>query len=34
VQEYDQIVSQIGSNDAALLLIYRGGGSLYLTIKP
>ncbi len=33
-QDYDQAVGKIGEKDAVLLLIYRGGGSLYLTIKP
>jgi serine protease Do len=32
-QEYEQVVSQIGDKEAVLLLIYRGGGSIYLTIK-
>ena len=34
VQDYEQVVSQIGDKDVVLLLIYRGGGSIYLTIKP
>jgi len=34
VQDYDQVVSKIGEKDAVLLLIYRGGGSIYLTIRP
>lgn len=33
-QDYDQVVSKIGEKDAVLLLIYRGGGSIYLTIRP
>jgi serine protease Do len=33
-QEYEQIVSKIGEKDTVLLLIYRDGGSVYLTIKP
>jgi S1-C subfamily serine protease len=33
-QDYDQIVSKIGKNDTVLLLIFREGGSIYLTIKP
>ena len=33
-QDYDQAVGKIGDKDAVLLLIYREGGSLYLTIKP
>jgi len=32
-QEYEQVVFQIGDKEAVLLLIYRGGGSIYLTIK-
>jgi serine protease Do len=34
VQDYDQAVSRIGENDTVLLLIYRDGGSVYLTLKP
>ncbi len=34
VQNYDHVVSQIGEKDSVLLLVYRGGGSLYFTIKP
>ncbi len=34
VQDYDQAVSKIGENDNVLLLIYRDGGSVYLTLKP
>ncbi len=34
VQNYDQVVSKIGEKDSVLLLVYRGGGSLYFTIKP
>ncbi len=33
-QDYDQAVSKIGENDTVLLLIYRNGGSVYLTMKP
>jgi serine protease Do len=33
-EEYDKAVSKIGENDTVLLLIYRDGGSVYLTIKP
>lgn len=33
-EDYDRVVSKIGENDAVLLLIYRDGGSVYLTIKP
>ncbi len=34
VQEYDQIVSKIGERDNVLLLLYREGGTIYLTIRP
>jgi len=34
VQDYDQIVSKIGDTEPVLLLIYRDGGSAYLTIRP
>jgi serine protease Do len=33
-QEFEQVVSKIGPHDTVLLLIYREGGSVYLTIKP
>jgi len=33
-EEYDQAVSKLGEKDIVLLLIYRDGGSVYLTIKP
>ncbi len=33
-QEYENIVSKIGERDTVLLLISRGGGSVYLTIQP
>jgi serine protease Do len=33
-QDYEQIVSKIKEKDGVLLLIYRRGGSIYLTIKP
>jgi serine protease Do len=33
-QDYEQAVSKIKEKDAVLLLIYREGGSIYLTIKP
>ena len=32
--EYDQIASKIGEKDNVLLLIYRDGGSIYVTIRP
>ena len=34
VQDYDQAASRIGAKDTVLLLIYREGGSVYLTIQP
>jgi serine protease Do len=34
VQDYDQAASRIGAKDTVLLLIYRDGGSVYLTIQP
>jgi len=33
-QDYDKAVSKLGENDPILLLIYRDGGSVYLTIRP
>jgi serine protease Do len=33
-QEYEDIVSKIGKQDTVLLLIFRDGGSAYLTIQP
>ncbi len=33
-KEYEEIVSKIGRHDTVLLLIYRDGGSVYLTIQP
>jgi len=33
-KEYEEIVSKIGKHDTVLLLIYRDGGSVYLTIQP
>ena len=32
--EFDRIASSLESKDTVLLLIYRGGGYLYLTIRP
>jgi serine protease Do len=32
-QEYENIVSKIGKHDTVILLIYRNGGSVYLTIQ-
>jgi len=34
VQDYEKVVSKIGEKDGVLLLIYRQGGSIYITIKP
>lgn len=33
VHAFDQIVSKIGKEDSVLMLIYRNGGSIYLTIQ-
>jgi serine protease Do len=33
-QEYEQAVSKIGDKDGVLLLVFRQGGSMYITIKP
>ncbi len=33
-QDYEEAVSKIGEKDAILLLIYRNGGSVYMTITP
>jgi len=33
-QDYDQAVTKVGEKDGMLLLIYRQGGSVYITIKP
>ena len=32
-QEYERLVSKIGKHDTVLLLVYRDGGSVYLTIQ-
>ncbi len=32
--DYDQIASKIGESDSVLLLIYREGGTLYITLRP
>jgi serine protease Do len=34
MQDYDQAVAKIKEKDGVLLLIYRQGGSVYITIKP
>jgi S1-C subfamily serine protease len=32
--DYDQAASKIGEKDSVLLLIYRDGASIYISIKP
>jgi len=34
IRDYEQIVSKIGEKDSALLLIYRDGASIYISMKP
>jgi serine protease Do len=34
ISDYEQIASKIGEKDSVLLLIYREGTSIYITIKP
>jgi serine protease Do len=34
IGDYEQTVSKIGEKDSVLLLIYREGASIYITIKP
>jgi hypothetical protein len=34
ISDYEQTVSKIGEKDSVLLLIYREGASIYITIKP
>ena len=34
IKEYEAIVSMLDTKDSGLLLIYRAGGYIYLTIKP
>ena len=34
LSDYDQLVSKIGEKDPVLLLIYREGGTIYITIRP
>ena len=34
LSDYDQLVSKIGEKDSVLLLIYREGGTVYITIRP
>jgi serine protease Do len=32
--DYERLVSKIGEKDSVLLLLYREGGTIYLTIRP
>lgn len=34
LSDYDQFVSKIGEKDPVLLLIYREGGTIYITLRP
>lgn len=34
MQDFDQAVAKLGEKDSILLLVYRQGGSIYITIKP
>jgi serine protease Do len=34
IGDYENVVSRIGKQDSILLLIYRGGGYIYVTIRP
>ncbi len=34
LNDYDQAASKIGENDSVLLLVYRDGGTIYITIRP
>jgi serine protease Do len=34
LSEYDRLVSKIGEKDPVLLLIYRDGGTIYITLRP
>ncbi len=34
VKEYNDIVSKIGPKDGVLMLIYRDGASIFITLKP
>ncbi len=34
ISDYEKTVSRIGSGDSVLLLVYREGGYIYITIKP
>jgi serine protease Do len=33
-KDYEKAVSKIGSKDTVLMLVYRGGGYIYITIRP
>ena len=33
-KDYEKAVSKIGTKDTVLILVYRGGGYIYITIKP
>ena len=33
-KDYEKTVSKIGAKDTVLILVYRGGGYIYITIKP
>jgi len=32
--DYEKVVSKIGPDDSVLILVYRAGGHIYITIKP
>jgi serine protease Do len=34
VQDYDKAVAKVGEKDTVLLLLYRNGGSAYVTLRP
>ncbi len=34
VDDYEKVVSEIGADESVLLLVYREGGYIYITIKP
>lgn len=34
LNDYDQVVSKIKENDSVLLLLYREGGTIYITLRP
>ncbi len=34
ISDYEQVVSKIGENDNVLLLVYRDGGTIYITVRP